>query len=129
MQTYDIRRVRSNVEDNYAWVSIWFRADGRRLQPLHVVCSREAEGGRFRKFDTVYIERHDQAVACYGGAERVAVGEAGVEVRLNRAGVRALGLDRAFFLAAPDGLAGWKKARRVFAVMAGFPTGRALVVS
>ena len=129
MQTFDIRRIRSGVDEGMGWVSLWFKAEGRLLEPLHFVCSREAQGGRFAKFDTLYLERDDQAVACYGGAKRVAVTESGIELQLNRDGVKALGLPAAFALAAPDGLRGWVKAQRVFAQMAAFPTGRALAVA
>jgi hypothetical protein len=129
MQTFDIRRIRSGVDEGTGWVSLWFRAEGRLLEPLHLVCSREAQGGKFAKFDTLYLERDDQSVACYGGAKQVVVNAAGIAVQLNRAGVKALGLPAAFFLAAPNGLSGWAKARRAFAQMAGFPTGLALVVA
>ncbi|HJT76295.1 MAG TPA: hypothetical protein VJ739_03760 [Gemmataceae bacterium] len=129
MQTFDVRRIRSNLEDSYAWVSLWFRGDGRQLEPLHIVCQREAQGGRLSKFDTVYLERNDQAVACYGGAKQIVVGEGSIEVRLNRAGVKALGLSPSFVLAVPEGLAGWQKARRVFRDMTAYPTGRAIKVA
>lgn len=129
MQTFDVRRIRSNVEDSYAWVSLWFRGDGRQLEPLHFACEQEARSGRLSKFDTVYLERDDQAVACYGGAKQIVVGERGIVIQLNRAGVKALGLGRLFVLAVPEGLAGWRKARRVFRKMAAHPAGRAVKVA
>ena len=126
MRTLEIRRVRSGVEADFAWVSLWSRGAGRTLEPLHLVCQRQAQGGRYAKFDSLYLERDEQAVACYGGAERVVVNAGGIEVRLNRAGVKALGLNSSFVLAAPAGLSGWVKARRVLATMASYPTGRAI---
>jgi hypothetical protein len=68
------------------------------------------------------MERHDQSVACYGGAERIVVGEQGIEVRLNAKGAKALALGRALRLVPPEKLVGWKKALKVFQVIAGVPS-------
>src|SRR5258708_6108170 len=115
MKSFGIRRIRSNIEGDFAWVSLWFGAGPGRLWPLHFVCQKgDKRAGPRCQFDTVYLERDDQAIACYGGAKRVRVGNDRIEIHLNPKGVRALGLDRSLELLVPEGLVGWKKASRVF---------------
>jgi hypothetical protein len=118
--TYQIRRIRSGFDEVSAWVSVWYRADPKRLDVLHIVVS--GPWFRDRRLGPVYMERHDQSVACYGGVERIVVGDQGIEVRLNAKGARALALERALRLVAPEKLVGWKKARQVFRVIAGDPS-------
>lgn len=123
MDGFPIRRVRSGIEDSYAWVTIWFRADARNLEVLHIVCSKTVDDpitGR------LYMERHDQLFACYGGAKKVVVGPDGIDLNLNSEGMKTLLLERSVTLVAPEGLSGWTKAVRVFQEMASYPTGHVI---
>ena len=130
MRSFEIRRIRSGIEEDFAWVSLWFRTDERGLEPLHSSRQRSDDQASPRsEFDAIYIERPDQAIACYGAAKRVWVGEDRIEVHLNPKGIKALGLDRSFELDAPTGLSGWAKARRVLREMAGYSTGGAIDVA
>jgi hypothetical protein len=117
--TYEIRKISSGFEETFAWVSIWYRADTRKLEVLHVVVSApEYRDG----FDPVYLEGPDQSVACYGGAERILVGDRSIEIRLNAKGMKSLSLGFSMTLIAPVKLVGWKKAVEVFRVIAGDPS-------
>jgi hypothetical protein len=135
MHSFEIRRIRLKIENDYAWVSLWFRASPRKLEVLHFVCQKCDERpaherpARRSKFDSVYLERYDQAIACYGAAKRILVDDDCIKVDLNSKGVKALCLDRAIELVAPKGLAGWKKAHRVFRVMAGYWAGHAIEIA
>jgi hypothetical protein len=76
MQGHEIRKVRSGIEDSYAWVSVWFRTQARHLEVLHIVCGRTADD---RITGHLYMERYDQAVACYGGAKKLVRSRSPVE--------------------------------------------------
>ncbi len=123
MQGHQIRRVRSGIEDSYAWVSIWFRTDARNLEVLHIVCGNTADDPITGQ---LYMERYDQAVACYGGAKKVFVGDNGMDLHLNKKGIKSLMLEGSLTLLTTEKLAGWKKAIRVFQEMANYPTGHVI---
>ena len=73
METYEIRRIRSGFEETYAWLSIWYRADPKALDVLQIVVSGTED--RDSRLGPLYMERHDQSIACYGGADRIVVGD------------------------------------------------------
>jgi|GEM_PF-4764668 len=129
MQAFDVRRIRSSVEETYAWVTLWFRGEGRNLQVLHVVCSNVAIGGSHAKIDHVYLERDDQAAACYDGAQLIKVDRTGIKVQLNKKGIKALELSPSFDLVVSQNQSGWQKAQRVFRHMSTCPTGHAIKVA
>ena len=117
MDTYEVRRVRSGAEESYIWVSVWFRREPERLDVLHIVCDPTSE---------IYLERHDQSIACYGGTRRILIDGGRVEVELNPKGVKAIALPRDFSLIVPEGVAGWKKASRLLRGTIAFPCGRTI---
>ena len=123
MDDLQIRRVRSGIEDCFAWVTIWFRTDARNLEVLHIVCDKTADDPITGH---LYMERYDQSIACYGGAKKVVVGPNGVDLHLNNKGMTSLMLEDSVTLVAPEELSGWKKAIRVFQEMANYPTGRVI---
>jgi hypothetical protein len=116
MESCEIRAIRSGFEETYAWVTLWYRAEPRRLSVLHIVVSSPDEQG---SPDPVYLERQDQGFACYGGADRILVGDQGIRIQLNATGAKALGLGRTLMLTVPPKLSGWKKAGKVFKTVAG----------
>jgi hypothetical protein len=80
MPSHRISRVRSGIEDDFAWVSIWFRTDARNLEVLHIVCGKTVNDSITGH---LYMERYDQAVACYGGAKKITIG---IDVAVHRLG-------------------------------------------
>ena len=120
MDRHKIRRVRSGIEDEYAWVSIWFRTDARNLEVLHISC---AKTDRHPVTGHLYLERDDQAIACYGGATKVVLGADGIDLHLNNKGMKSLMLEGIVCLVVPEKLSGWKKAFCVFQEMATYPAG------
>jgi hypothetical protein len=70
MPSYEIREIHCGYEETCAWLSIWYGANPKRRQVLHLVVSAP---GYWHGMSPAYMERHDQAVACYGGAERILV--------------------------------------------------------
>lgn len=125
MQRHEIRAVRSSVNEDYAWVSLWYRAEARKLDVLNIVCDKVASDPITGH---LYLERHDQRIACYGGAKKVRVSDSGIELHLNRKGVKHLKLDDPLLLVAPERLSGWKKAVRVLSEMAVYPPARVIEV-
>jgi hypothetical protein len=128
MQEFEVRRIRSNVEEGYAWVTLWYINEDGKSSPLHITCESEAPSGSPTKFNSVYMERNDQAVACYGGVKQIRISENRIEVQLNRTGVKALDLEPSVVFQVPSGLAGWKKACRIFEKMATLPPGRTIKI-
>jgi hypothetical protein len=126
LQTYEIRTIRSGFEETLAWLSVWYRADPGKLDVLHIVVSApEHRDG----MEPVYLERHDQSIACYGGAKRIVVGDRSIEIHLNAKGAKALSLGRSMTLAAPEKLSGWKKATKLLRTIAGDPSGGVITMA
>jgi hypothetical protein len=126
MEPREIRRIRSGVDETSAWLSLWYLADPRKLDVLHLVVT--APEYRDSRLGSFYMERYDQAVACYGGADRIVVGDRGLDIRLNDKGVKALSLDRHLTLVAPEKLSGWKKSLKWFGMVAGDPSDGVIVM-
>jgi hypothetical protein len=123
MDDLQIRRVRSGVEDSFAWVTLWFCTDARNLDVLHIVCSKTAADPITGH---LYMERYDQSIACYGGAKIIVEGSNGIDLHLNNKCMKSLMLESSMTLVAPEESLGWKKAIRVFQEMANYPTGRVI---
>ncbi len=87
---------------------------------MHIVVA--APEFRDDRLGSLYLERHDQSIACYGGAERIDVSDGGIEIHLNARGAKALSLGRTMTLVAPETLVGWKKALKLFRMIAGEPS-------
>jgi hypothetical protein len=121
MQTFPIRRIRCGKEPGYAWVSVWYNAGARRLDVLHIVCDPQD--------DKLYMEGGDQAVATWGGAKRIRVGDSEIGFDLTKKAAMQLYVEPAFTLSAPDGLSGWKKARKLLKEMASYTSGRCINVT
>jgi hypothetical protein len=117
MDVYEVRRIRSGAEEDFIWVSIWFRREAGPLDVLHVVCSPT---------DGIYLERHDQSIACYGGTRRVLIHGDRAEFELAPEGARSIAMPRGFVLVIPEKVAGWKKACRLLRGTTGFPSGRTI---
>lgn len=128
MPNYEVRRIRSEVNDDYAVVTLHYRAGPGPLAPFHIVCQKVGDE-RYPDLDAVYLERDDQAVACYGGARQIDVTADGLEVWLNRKGIKCLRTGSPVILTVPDGVSGWVKARRILAGMAGYSSGRAIRIA
>jgi hypothetical protein len=122
MAAIQIRRVRSAVEDSFAWVSLWYGPEARKFDALHLACEKTAGDG-------IYMERYGQAVACYDGVKRVLVKGDRLEFQFNARGKKALRLSTNLRLVAPKHLVGWKKACRVLQEMAGYPSASVLTVA
>jgi Immunity protein 10 len=123
MSSHQIRRVRSGIEDDVAWVSIWFRTEARNLEVLHIVCGKTIEDSITGH---LYMERYDQAVACYGGAEKITICNDVIDLQLNKKGTKSLMLEASLALVVSEALSGWKKAVRVFQEMSNYPTGHVI---
>ncbi len=128
MPSYEVRRIRSDVTEDYAVVSLHYRDGSGRLAPFHIVCQKTGDE-RHPDLDTVYLERDDQAVACYGGARQINVTGDRIELLLNRKGIKSLRVRSPVVLVVPDGVSGWVKARRVLAAMAGYSSGQVIRVA
>lgn len=103
------------------WVSIHFNSATREFDVLHIV------GGDAKR--PIYLERYDQILSCYQGAERIEITRSSVTVTLNAIGQMALGLPSALHFVSPNHNKDLEAATEMFSRMKQFESGGIITLS
>jgi hypothetical protein len=116
---YPLTSIKSGNEDmSGIWVSIGFRSKDGEQHMLHIVGGEETNAQPVgRTLVPIYLERDDQSLSCYQGADKVLVEAASVTVTLNKVGQDALELPKTLQFVAEKAGRDFKKARGIFKEM------------
>ncbi len=107
------------------WVSIGFSSKERDADVLHLVGGDPVSPQHARMgWLPIYLERYDQALSCYQGADKIVVKDDSINITLNNTGRSALHLPKTleFVSAKPDD--DFKQARDIFAKMKTYESGK-----
>ena len=112
------------------WVSIGFRSEGRAHDVIHIVGGDPASPQRAKMgFNPIYLERYDQKLSCYQGADEILVADESVTVTLNKIGQVALDLPQTLHFIFGTNDANFQKAKAIFVKMTTFASGRIIRVA
>jgi len=130
VQEFELEEIMSGREDSCLWVTLGFRSPARAEDVLHVVSAtsydqQDSDLG----YDTIYLERYDQALSCYGGATSIRVLPDAVELDLTTDGQQSLGFTGALRFVNCDGVEDYREAIEVFSQMSATRCGRSVSVS
>jgi hypothetical protein len=127
MATFDLVEISAGVHEETLWVSVGFSSDLEDQDVLHVVCALEVDDqDRRLGHDAIYLERFDQANSCYAGAEEIAIGAEGIELKLNAHGCESLSLPQSVMFVVSSTLKGWGNAQAIFRRMRDLECGRVI---
>jgi hypothetical protein len=108
MKTYDLVEIKSGTFLKSYWVTLGFSSNIKEHDVVHVVVGQSLDAQQIRHgTNGVYLERFDQSLACYKGADHILVGKRDVTLTLNQAGGNALRLPKQVRFV-------WKSADREF---------------
>jgi len=128
--TYPLASIKSG-EDEIAgiWVSIGFRSPDREFDVLHIVGPDPVSPQHIQMgWLPIYLERYDQSLSCYHGADEILVEDGSVRVTLNKVGQDALDLPETLHFVSPKADEDFKRARDIFTKMKTFASGRIIHV-
>ena len=123
--TYPLTSIKSG-EDPIAgiWVSIGFSSPGREFDVLHIIGGDATDPRRIQMgLIPIYLERYDQKLSCYQGADKIAVEDGSVIVTLNKVGQDALDLPDTLHFVSDKPDADFKAAREIFTRMKKYKSG------
>ncbi len=107
------------------WVSIGFSSKEKDADVLHLVggdpvSPQHAQMGCL----PIYLERYDQSLSCYQGADKILVEDGSITVTLNKKGQAALHLPRLLQFVSAELDEDFKKAREILAKMKTYESGK-----
>jgi hypothetical protein len=107
------------------WVSVHFSSPDRESDVLHIVGGYEPSPQHARLgLLPIYLERFDQRLSCYQGADKIQAGDRSLTVRLNIIGQNALRLPETLHFVAGDPTDSFKAARELLGRMKQFESGK-----
>src|SRR2546422_1055861 len=128
--TYPLASIKSGEEPIAGiWVSIGFSSPGRELDVLHIIGGDETDPRCIKMgLLPIYLERYDQKLSCYRGADRIVVEDGSVTVTLNKVGQDALDLPDTLHFVSPRADDDFKAAREIFTKMKNYESGKIIHV-
>src|SRR5436189_3570649 len=92
--TYSLASIKSGHDEmSGIWVSVGFNSKNRDLDVLHIVGGDPVSPQHAKLgYLPIYLERYDQSLSCYQGADEISVADGSVTVTLSKKGQDALGL-------------------------------------
>lgn len=111
------------------WVSVGFSSEDRDLDVLHIVggdpiSPQHAEYG----YLPIYLERYDQSLSCYQGAEQISVGDASLTVILTKKAQDALRLTQQLNFVANKPEDDFRAAKEILTKMQKYESGKIIHV-
>jgi hypothetical protein len=128
--TYPLASIKSG-EDPIAgiWVSIGFSSPGREFDVLHLVGGDPVSPQHAKLgYLPIYLERYDQSLSCYQGADKISVQDGSVTVTLNKKGQDALGLPKTLHFVSDKIGDDFRQAREIFTKMMQYESGKIIHV-
>jgi len=126
-QEFKVLEIRSGEHEGILWVSVGFASDAKEDDLLHFVCALSVDAqDRKLGHNSMYMERSDQGLSCYSGAEKIVVSRNSIDLKLNVRGRKSLALPKQVVFSASNRLNGWAAALKVFGRMALQECGRVL---
>jgi hypothetical protein len=129
--TYPLASIKSG-ESQIAgiWVSIGFSSPGREFDVLHIVGGDEDDPRRIKLgLLPIYLERYDQKLRCYRGADKIVIEESAITVTLNKVGQDRLDLPETLHFVADKPSEGYKAAKEIFLKMKKYESGSIIHVA
>jgi hypothetical protein len=127
---YPLKSIKSGEQEIAGiWVSIGFSSAGREFDVLHIVGGEETDPRRIQLgMVPIYLERYDQMLSCYQGADKILIEDGSVTVTLNKIGQDALDLPETLHFVSGRTDEDFQKARNIFTKMKTFKSGRIIHV-
>jgi hypothetical protein len=88
MDTIQIEEMGAGADDSTVWVSLGFKSDISPFDVLFIVCAKEKSERHMQLgLDTLYFERFNQAMSCYGGSDKILVEPAAITMHFTSLGM------------------------------------------
>ena len=91
MDTIQIEEMGAGADDSTIWVSVGFKSDISPFDVLFIVCAKEKSEQQIQHgLDSLYYERFDQAMGCYGGSDRIMIEPVAIELHFTPIGMKRM---------------------------------------
>ena len=125
--SYALVECQSGSEPDYLWASLGFSSPAVATDVIHIVVAKEVPAKcATLGHDTVYLERYEQGLSCYGGVEKIAVAENFLLLDLDATGRTALDFCGPLQLTECASVSGYGQALKLFEQMCDLHCGRAI---
>jgi hypothetical protein len=124
--TYPLVSVKSGKSQMAGiWVSIGFSSEQREFDVLHVVGGDSTNPQHIRLgLVGIYLERYDQSLSCYQGADAILIKDDALTITLNKTGQDALHLPGVLHFTTNAVNNDFKAARAIFTKMKQYESGK-----
>ena len=128
--TYPLASIKSGHDEMAGiWISVGFSSEDRELDVLHIV-GGDPVSPQHAKYGylPIYLERYDQALSCYQGAEQISVDDASLTVTLTKKAQDALHLPQRLHFECAKIDDDFRAAREIFKKMQQYESGKIIHV-
>jgi len=107
------------------WVSIGFSSEQKEYDVLHIVGGDATSEQDIRLgLVPIYLERYDQSLSCYRGADAILIKDDALTITLNKTGQNALHLPGVLHFTTNAGNNDFKAAQAIFTKMKQYKSGK-----
>jgi hypothetical protein len=91
MSTIQIEEMAAGEDESTVWVSLGFKSDISPFDVLFIVCGKSKDEQQIQHgMDKLYLERFDQGMSCYGGADSIRLGASEVTIHFTPVGTKRM---------------------------------------
>ncbi|MFK5924811.1 MAG: Imm10 family immunity protein [Verrucomicrobiota bacterium] len=124
MEVRELKELMSGSDEDCLWVTLGFASELESCDVLHIVCDKKTDDqDRSYGMEGIYLERSDQSLGGYRGADKIEIKESEVLLELNDEGQKQLGFNGAVLFFYGKETEGAEGALRVFSEMPKYECG------